>query len=459
MVVAGLVLVISGAGVVYWQHVSMLNQQVTRLNTENASVALAVSENRSIQPSIRPGTDVQVVDATNHVVDGSSFLKSQPPVSSVRTKTGARQSIRISGSDHAQDNGINIGVAQTIATPRGTFTVYTVTFGSQMENSTKSLIIGLAIALPLTLLILSLLIWIFIGLALRPIERMRRTVAALRDEELTLRVPLPPGDDEVAKLAITLNDMLQRLEDAQDRQRSFISDASHELRSPIASLLATVEVARRRRDEVDWDAVSAVVIAEATRLNLLVNDLLLLASMNEQRAPGSWVPIDLDELVFAEVQRLEIQSSLTVKKQSVAAARIWGDQLQVDRSIRNIVDNAVRHATTEITFSLYTDTDNAYLLVSDDGPGINPEEAESLFERFTRSDDGRDRPSGGAGLGLSIVSSILEHHGGSVRFLPVPKGATIELRFPLLEPLTNEQGSEEAQRMIEATTAVSTNVH
>lgn len=437
-VVVALVLGISGAGVVLWQHRSIIDQQQARLTTEAASVALAVSQGKSYSNIVRPGTGVQVVSSSGVVISSTDILQGEAPVATYRPPSGARANLKPSGSTKvAGDDGVQLLNAETISTNHGAVTIYTMTFGSHIENSTRSLIIGLAIALPLTLILLGVLIWILIGLALRPIERMRSSVAVMAEDELDLRVPVPPGDDEVARLAVTLNEMLDRLEGAQRKQRGFISDASHELRSPIASLLATVEVASARPENANWPAVASVVIAEGQRLGRLVDDLLMLAASDERRDIHRRQAVDLEELLFAEAERLRLQGTVRVEVSSISAVRVLGDPLQLDRAVRNIVDNAVRHAAGIVEFRLFVDEDVAHLRVSDDGPGIASEDADRLFERFSRLDNSRDRFSGGTGLGLAIVASVMQAHGGNAQFIASSKGATVELTLPIFETGAN----------------------
>jgi len=409
----------------------MISQQETKVNTVTASVALALSENRPINALVPPGTGVQVVDQSGNVVESSTSIDGQPPVSNVHPSVGQRETVRGGRIDAPGDDGIEFVVAETVATPKGVYTIYSMIFGGRIESSTKSLIIGLAIVLPLMTILLGILSWFFIGLALRPVDRMRKTVDGLAEDELDRRVPVPPGDDEIARLANTLNEMLERLDTAQRRQRSFISDASHELRSPIASLLATVEVARSHPDQTNWSSVSEVVLQEGRRLSQLVDDLLMLAATQEQGEVKRREPIDLDELLMAEAARLRLQGSLVVDTSHVTGARIEGDTLQVDRAIRNVVDNAARHARHRLTFSVDVVDGSARVLIGDDGPGVSSDQAAALFQRFSRADTARSRMAGGTGLGLAIVASVMHAHGGTARFVPCESGAEVELVFPI----------------------------
>jgi signal transduction histidine kinase len=434
VVVVALVLGLSGLGVVYWQHRSMISQQETKVNAVTASVALALSENRPISSLVPPGTGVQIVDQQGNVVEASAAIDGQPPVSNLHPRIGRRETVRGNRINAPGDDGIEFVVAETVQTPKGVFTTYSMIFGGRIETSTKSLIIGLAIVLPLMAILLGILSWFFIGLALRPVDRMRKTVDGLAEDELDRRVPVPPGDDEIARLANTLNEMLERLDAAQRRQRSFISDASHELRSPIASLLATVEVARSHPDQTNWSSVAEVVLQEGRRLSRLVDDLLMLAATQEQGTIQRRETIDLDELLMAEATRVRLQGFLAVDTAHVSGARIEGDTVQVDRALRNIVDNAARHARHRLTFSVDVVDGLARVVIGDDGPGVSEDQAAVLFQRFTRADSARSRVVGGTGLGLAIVASVMHAHGGSVRFMPCEVGAQVELIFPTQGP-------------------------
>ena len=179
------------------------------------------------------------------------------------------------------------------------------------------------------------------------------------------------------------------------------------------------------------------MIAEGQRLGRLVDDLLMLAASDERRDIHRRQAVDLEELLFAEAERLRLQGTVRVEVSSISAVRVLGDPLQLDRAVRNIVDNAVRHAAGIVEFRLFVDEDVAHLRVSDDGPGIASEDADRLFERFSRLDSSRDRFSGGTGLGLAIVASVMQAHGGNAQFIASSKGATVELTLPIFETGAN----------------------
>jgi len=430
LIVVAIVLSAVGGGLIYLQYRTIVGGQQSRVSAEAGTVALALSQSRSIDNLAKPGTGLQVVDPSGHVLYATEGLLRQPAVSSIHPAPGSFKAVRLTNQSLSGDDGIAIVEATSVRTPQGVLTVYAVAYGTQLEQSQRSLIVGLFLGMATVLAVTGWLIWTFTGRALRPVEQMRSEVESLAEHNLDERVEVPSGDDEITRLARTLNDLLERLELAQSAQRAFISDASHELRSPLASLLTTVEVARAHPDRADWPAVASVVADEGERLRLLVDDLLLLAAHDEHREPRRDVAVDLDEIVLAEAQRLRLQGGPSIDTSRVSAARVSGDPVLLARAVRNLVDNAVRHATSTISFAVSLEVGWAVIDVSDDGPGVAPHDAVRLFERFARSDEARDRPSGGAGLGLAIVAELVALHGGSVAFLDVDQGATAEIRLP-----------------------------
>jgi signal transduction histidine kinase len=275
---------------------------------------------------------------------------------------------------------------------------------------------------PLLVLLVAFAVWYFAGRALRPVELIRAEAAAITGSTMYRRVPEPGTDDEVGRLAHTMNAMLDRLELSSRRQRQFVSDASHELRSPLASIRANLEVALRNSDRADWPAVARRALSEDQRMEDTVSELLELARLDESQGeePLTSLPeVDLDELVLDETLLPHV---VLVNATRVSAGRVHGRREQLARLVRNLVDNATRHAQTRVDLSLQTTDGTVELTVDDDGPGIDPDDRERVFERFTRLDDGRARDAGGLGIGLAIVKAIVEQHGGSVTIDDAPIG-------------------------------------
>lgn len=439
IVVVGLVLSIAGVGLVEAQRRTLIDAAAARVLNQAQSIGLALSFGTSITKAETLGTSLQFVDQNGKIIGASPQLQGQPKVSLVQPGLTKYRAVEVNPAFPDAKDIASIG-ASNVLTNQGAVTVYDIAHLNQIQQTQAVTIRELLFILPTILIIIGLLTWLFTGLALRPVDQMRRRVDSI-EEELNARIELPPGDDEIARLARTLNDLLERLDSSRIRQRSFVSDASHELRSPIASLLATVQVARAHPQSIDWTQIYDVVTAEGNRLSRLVDDLLLLASGDERGSVSKHDPIDLDELLLREVNRVRLLGEVAVDATNISAARIEGDQVLVEGAIRNLVDNACRYAQEEITVGVEMEGDVAIVTIADDGPGLGSDDPDVLFERFARLDRSRQRRSGGAGLGLAIVATTAKAHGGSVRFLTVEKGACVELRFSVHRPELSETAS------------------
>jgi signal transduction histidine kinase len=266
-------------------------------------------------------------------------------------------------------------------------------------------------AIPVLLGIVGLVAWMVTGRALRPVETIRAEVDSISHSNLDRRVSEPRARDEVGRLARTMNHMLGRLQESSDRQRQFVSDASHELRSPVAAMRATGEVALAHPEQADWPVVVRRMLTEDDRMERVVTDLLDLARGEQPALPDTVV--DLDDIALDEAQRART-SGKRVEANRVSAGRVRGDREQLVRVVRNLLDNGSRHAASAIRVTLVTDGATVILTVEDDGDGIPAEDRERVFERFTRLDEGRARDEGGLGLGLAMVQAIVDRHGGTV---------------------------------------------
>ncbi len=290
------------------------------------------------------------------------------------------------------------------------------------------------IGIPLLVLITGIVTYLAAGRALRPVEAIRARVATTRDP--SVRVPVPPARDEVGRLAETMNEMLARLQAGQAVQRRFVADASHELRSPLATIATGLELLARGDpdcddpdcDDPDRDTVTALR-GETARLGRLVDALLLLARADESGLRPRFEDVDLDEV--AEAERLRPAGRI-VPRIDAAHVRVVGDRGQLAQVVRNLVDNACRHARSTVVVSVRRSGEYAALDVADDGPGVLPQQRARVFERFVRLDDARARADGGAGLGLAIVAEVVAAHGGTVDVVGSPLGgALFRVRLPL----------------------------
>ncbi|MBT1605161.1 sensor histidine kinase [Curtobacterium flaccumfaciens] len=313
----------------------------------------------------------------------------------------------------------------------------TLVYGStldQADTAVRTAVVLLAVGVPVLVLVLVAVTWAVTGRSLRPVEQMRTEVETIRAARPDARVEVPDTGDEVARLASTMNAMLDRLELSAESQRRFVSDASHELRSPIASIRQHAEVAVAHPGRTEVADLADVVRSEAVRLQDLVTGLLELSRLDEGGI-RTRRPVDLDDLALDAVARARARSTagdapardgdapaVRVDGSAISAARVLGDERVLAGVVRNLVDNAVRHASTRVAVSLTEHDGSAVLTVDDDGTGVPEDERERVFERFVRLDEARSRDAGGAGLGLAIVRDAVRAHGGDTSVVTSPLG-------------------------------------
>jgi signal transduction histidine kinase len=369
---------------------------------------------------------LQLVDAGGRVVAGYGSRPTVHHVGPLVRSPGTRYDVRVPGR---RDRFCL--VARRV---QGSGPVRLVVAGRSREQVNEaagtSLLLLLA-AVPLTVLMLALTVWLSIGRALRPVEAMRREAAAITAADLDRRLPIPPGEDEIHRLADTINEMLGRIQRSHRLQRQFVSDASHELRSPLAVIRQSAEVARAYPDRMSRETLADDVLAESRRLEDLVGALLLLARLDDDRVAIDTEPVDLDDLVLLEASRVRGQARLKVDTSHVSAGQVRGAAVLLRQAVRNLVDNAARHAVSQMAVTL-TETDGSVVLcVEDDGDGIAEGQRDRVFERFVRLDAARAREEGGSGLGLAIVRKIVELGHGSVVVDASPLGgARFTVRLP-----------------------------
>jgi signal transduction histidine kinase len=345
-----------------------------------------------------------------------------------------------SGSDDDSGGGSGGGSASddaSVSPQASTAPVETVTteyavvaarsLGEASAASSASLV-TLGIAIPVALLVLGVTTWLVVGRALRPVESMRREVDSVTAQSLSHRLPDPGGSDEIARLAHTLNGMLDRLDSSATAQRRFVGDASHELKTPLATIRQHAEVALRHPGSIDGVALAGTVLGEEARLTALVQGLLVLARADEGALGVTRRPVDLDDLVLAETARLRDappvagRGPLGVDATAVGPARVDGDEGLLGQVVHNLVANAARHADSRVAVALAERDGRVELIVDDDGAGVAEADRERVFERFVRLDEARARDSGGSGLGLAIVREIVRVHGGAVSVTASPLG-------------------------------------
>ncbi|WP_430335480.1 sensor histidine kinase [Rhodococcus sp. ACT016] len=321
----------------------------------------------------------------------------------------------------------------------------TVLVGADREPVERVIVtVGLLLAVggPLVVALVAFATYRFVGGALAPVERIRSRVASISTGRLDERVPVPRTGDEIARLAETMNDMLARLEHGSTTQRRFVSDASHELRSPLATITAALELAHTKPELIDETLIDETLLPEARRMRDLLDDLLMLARADEQELAGTATDVDVDDILLAESARCRAVPGVRVRTE-IMPARVHGDPRQLARAVRNLVDNAVRHAHNEIRLECGLHDGAAVIAVQDDGPGVPAAQRARIFERFVRLDTPRTREGGGTGLGLAIVAEIIAAHGGTVDLVEPEGGGA---RFVVTLPAdTGDQASDSRQ--------------
>nr|WP_246336775.1 HAMP domain-containing sensor histidine kinase [Flexivirga oryzae] len=417
-----------------------LTGSLTSRVSQQADAVVAAVHRDGVTETVLLGTDsamrTVVIDDAGHVRLSSPHevtapLSADRPAADHRVVRGARHWWWPGDIDNPMvvSRGVEAG---------GTHYVVQVSASQQAQHeaiSTDAKI--LLLGTPVLTALAAALAWWVAGRALAPVDRMRSEVDAIEAGHLDSRVEVPPQKDEIAALAVTLNRMLDRLESSQTRQQRFVADASHELRSPLATLQAAADLASAD-PAGEWPVVEPTVHAELGRMNTLIGDLLLLARIDERRSSAPAVEVDLDDLAQAEVGRWRGEEHVTVRYAG-SPSRAWAPRAPVERILRNLVDNGIRHATGEVVVTTATGPGGAALVtVDDDGPGIAATDRERVFDRFLRLDEGRSRDAGGFGLGLAIVRELVHSAGGEVRADASPLGGA---RFTVSLPAPQESSN------------------
>jgi signal transduction histidine kinase len=395
---------------------------------------LALAESGQLPTTIRNIDDegvAQVVGADGAVLAASTNIAGRPAIANV--DAGPEPAVHtLEAPDDDEIEEYRVWTAEG-PSPDGPVTVYVGTSLESVAEATRTLRNALLVGVPLALLLLAGALWWVLGRALRPMDRIREEVDGIDEDRLGHRVPESGVDDEVGRLATTMNRMLARLEAAQTRQRTFVADASHDLQSPLAAQRAQLEVALAHPDRADSATLGREMLATTAQMERLVRDLLFLAAAEEGATGPRPVPLDLEDVVLEEVSRARTGASVAINTSRVSAAPALADRDDVQRIVRNLLDNALAHARTTVEVCTSAEPGGARLDVVDDGRGIAEADRERIFDRFHRGDPARSRHTSGSGLGLAIARALAGRNGGTLGLAtpaPGPAGAHFVLRLP-----------------------------
>jgi signal transduction histidine kinase len=381
---------------------------------------------------------VQVVDADNRVIAASPGVDTA--VSMVNTDQLAKvrrgAHLTVSGARASQEDPIRV-VAVDANTRTGQRTVLVGTDLGRVFDSSRLLERALVLGGPLIVIAMAALTWWVVGLTLQPVAALQREAAQLSASGLgRSRLPVPDAQDEIHSLALTLNGMLDRLDSSTARQRRFVGDAAHELRSPIASLRLQLEVAQRLDQSEAMRELTDDALLDVDRLAHLIDDLLVLARSDERGGSHARLPVRLAGLADTVLTGYR-DARVPVRLLTGEQVTVLGDADGLHRVLVNLIDNAVRYAAGEVTVAVTARPPagagfaDAVLTVADDGPGVPASKRERVFDRFYRLDTARSRAEGGTGLGLSIVREIVTAHGGTVSLRDNEPGLIVEISLPV----------------------------
>lgn len=392
-----------------WNDLAVRANDVARLLQEEG-----IEETRSTLAEDRnSAAQVQIIDEANRVVGWSIRGLGSSPMSTLRPAPGRTMREELSrvpalgGDDEilVSARGLELHGKR-----------YVILVAAPLEVQTDTLrTVGLLLlaATPFLVALVAVAVWILVGRSLKTVERIRRQVAEIDGRRLHERVEVPPTGDEIAALASTMNQMLDKLEQSDNSHRAFFSDASHELRSPLSTLVTTAEVASLDESGRTWLDMQQTVLNESSRMQSLVEDLLTLAKVDSHQLQLDVQDVDLEDVLDAEIKRLRTVSSLQINAE-LEPTRVRGDERRLMQVFRNLMDNAARHAKSTIMVGMERRPGEVVVSVDNDGEIISPEDRNRVFERFARLDASRSSDGGGSGLGLAITREIMVAHGGTV---------------------------------------------
>lgn len=440
MRLTALAVVLTVAAVIAGSLALLANQRSALTSTIDDALRLradgveAVLADATIEPKLANRADgdaiIQIIDGGGTVLSSTDNVEGEAAIVEPRTTVGDRiRTITVQPIDAATFRVLT----RPIETGQGPATLAIAARFDAITQSLTTLARSLAIAIPLLGLLIGIISWIVIGRTLRPVETIRREVETIATADLDRRVPVGRRSSELGRLATTMNGMLARIERGHRRQQQFVADASHELRSPLTRMRGHLEVDQRTdADNAQLIDTHAKILDDLTRLEALVDDLLVLARHDENTPLARTEPVDLDDIVLADISARRPASRVAFDTTHVSGAQVSGDPTQLARAIRNVLDNAERHAATNVEIHVSEPTPTtARVVIHDDGDGIPADMHQTVFERFSQADSARSPARSGTGLGLAITRAIIERHNGTIEFDPhTTSGTRLILTLP-----------------------------
>jgi signal transduction histidine kinase len=442
VLIVGAAFFLSALGVILLLRHSLYQSATNTAKAEAVAISFVIAEQGFVPPMLPIsseemaaqviGTNGNVITSSRDIVHQAAMADLSPAPGKFAVSSGAV--LRVKRLTHVRLDLDNRFVVAAVGlkgpgSARAVLVAYSL---GAADNAIELVELSLGIAFSVFVLLVGALVWGLTGWAFRPVEAIRGEVAELSATDLRRRVPEPAVNDEIGRLARTMNAMLGRLEASSDRQRQLVADVSHELRNPLAALQAQLEVAAAHPGTASQSMLEGAVV-EVNHLSQLVDDLLTLARLDEGMLRLRPADVDLDDLVIVQADRLRAQGKVEVSVKGVSAARVRGDEVQLARVVANLANNAERYARHRVEFATMPRRDFFDLIVADDGPGVPWFERERIFERFVRLDTARAHEGTGAGLGLAIVREIVTAHGGDVWVEDAQPGTRMVVRLPRVD--------------------------
>jgi signal transduction histidine kinase len=412
------------------RHLTTNSDDLSRSRARDLLDQAKAGELPPVLRNVNDDSVAQVIAADGTVLAASANIQGRGPiVSPDGPARGLRRTIDAPDDEETEHYRVWI---QSGPGPGGQVTVVEGSSLESLRETTSTLRRSLVLGIPLVLAALALVMWLVLGRALARLDQIRAEVDAFGPDQLDRRVPDDGHSDEVGRLAATMNRMLARVDASAQRQRRLVADVSHDLQGPLAAQRVSLELALSSRASVDRDVLRADVLGATGEMERLVDDLLVLAAADED-APVLASAVDLDAVVIEEAARARSAHTTVIDTAQVSAGPVRANPSELRRIVRNLLDNAVAHASSRVEMGVSVSGGLVHLHVGDDGPGVPEEERERIFERFHRGDPSRTRAAPGTGLGLAIARSLAERAGGALVLMADGRpGAHFLLTLPVL---------------------------